>query len=283
MKTNSIPLRASIFTVSLLIFSEIFALILVLIYNNTSSSAYEAFLRNALAPTFLMHMVCFLIPSLIYIKIFVPKGEIKQTLRLNGFSARNLGYVILILFLTFPLTSLVSYVSSIFFGSTSEEILSLSLNFSFPVGMLVLAVTPSITEELIFRGIILSESGENHELLYAVLNGVLFGAMHGNLSQFFYAVLLGIVFYFIVKVTNSFYLAMISHFLINGSQVILMHMLYSSGSSEDLLTADTSVDISYILSFGFISLVFSILLYFLFKSFFKYNNYTVFNKTKYVD
>lgn len=69
-----------------------------------------------------------------------------------------------------------------------------------------------IAEELLFRGVVLKRvsmlSGDRMGIL---LSAILFGAVHGNLVQFLYAVILGILLAVIVKRTKSVSLAVAGH------------------------------------------------------------------------
>ena len=51
---------------------------------------------------------------------------------------------------------------------------------------------------------------------------MVFGVMHRNLNQFFYAAVLGVVFCILVEITGSIYASMAAHFAINGWNVLLL-------------------------------------------------------------
>ena len=77
----------------------------------------------------------------------------------------------------------------------------------------VAALLPAVFEELTHRGLLLDAlSDRGNEIESVIWCGLLFGAMHTNVMQFFYAVIGGMVFGFVTIKTNSIYPAMLLHF-----------------------------------------------------------------------
>ncbi len=272
-KKHSIK-RGLLFILTIVLLTTFFTVGLVVLYSVLDSPTYDAFVNNSNLLTFTMHMVCFIFPSLLYILIFIPKGQRKDTLRLNSFSLRNFMYVVIILLLLEPLITLVSYISSMFFYNVSADILEEAMQIPFILSMLLIGVMPAISEELIFRGVLLSNCRDDKDAFYSLLNGFLFGVIHGNFSQFFFAFILGVVFYYVVKISNSFYLAVVAHFLINGSQVILMYITYAYSNPSELAAAAEATTppevVIFLLGTCFIS---TLILPPVFKGFARYNNY----------
>ncbi len=248
-----------------------------LYYSFDYSPSIKALLSNGEFMTFVLHMVIFVMPSLLFIFTDIPKGKICETLRINNFTFKNFLFVIVLTLLLMPLISLLSYCSSFLSESVSDAMLEESLQLPFIISFLSIGVMPAITEELVFRGILLSTCDDKRDRLYALLNGFLFGAMHGNLSQFFYAMALGIAFYYFVKVANSIWMSVIPHFLINGSQVILVFWLSSfedpSAAATTTSTASEAFDPVFFVTFSIIAGVCLLIYWFVFRKFVKYNNY----------
>ncbi len=84
-----------------------------------------------------------------------------------------------------------------------------------------IAVIPPLTEEFAFRGIILGKLRKFGDSFAILMSAVLFGLLHGNIVQIPFAFIIGIVFGFITIKTSSLIPAMITHFLINCSSVIV--------------------------------------------------------------
>ena len=79
------------------------------------------------------------------------------------------------------------------------------------------ALLPAVFEELTHRGLLIDAMQDRgNEIETVVFSGLLFGAMHTNILQFFYAFVGGMVFAFMVIKTNSIYPAMLLHFCNNA-------------------------------------------------------------------
>jgi len=107
--------------------------------------------------------------------------------------------------------------------------------------LFVLAVMPSICEELSFRGAILSASDGMKIGNAALLNGILFGLVHMNFQQIPYATFLGVIFALYVLHTKSILASILAHFMVNAPNVLLAVAIPSevqdaaAASSEDSL------------------------------------------------
>ena len=79
------------------------------------------------------------------------------------------------------------------------------------------AVLPAITEEFVFRGIVLTEYnyGGYGSFCAAFMSAVMFAMLHFSFSQFFIYLFCGIVLSFLVYNTQSVFPAMIAHMLYN--------------------------------------------------------------------
>ena len=89
------------------------------------------------------------------------------------------------------------------------------------------AVLAPIFEEFIFRGAVLSALKPYGSGVAIFTSALMFGVMHGNFSQFFYATALGIVFGYIAVVTDSIFTTTIMHALFNGISSTLMLFICS--------------------------------------------------------
>jgi uncharacterized protein len=90
--------------------------------------------------------------------------------------------------------------------------------------ILVVAITPAITEELLFRGLI-QNSFERRltPVRAAVWTGIIFGLFHFNPFQVVPLVILGVFFGILRMRSRSMIIAMTVHFLNNGLAVVLTY------------------------------------------------------------
>ena len=90
--------------------------------------------------------------------------------------------------------------------------------------ILILAVTPAICEEVVFRGVLLGSTRRLEPWRLVVLNGVVFGLFHLSFEtviRFLPTATLGIVIAWAVWRTGSIFVGALMHFVNNGAIVVL--------------------------------------------------------------
>ncbi len=95
-------------------------------------------------------------------------------------------------------------------------LISASSPIEFAFVALVVAFTPAICEELLFRGLVqynLSKAG-GHKLGF-IITGIIFAMYHANPFSFIPLIALGIYFGYLVYKSGSIFLAMLAHFTNN--------------------------------------------------------------------
>lgn len=89
------------------------------------------------------------------------------------------------------------------------------------VEILTLCILAPVAEELIYRGFVYQRlRAKSSETVAALLSALLFGALHFNLVQFFYAAVLGVLLAHIVYKTGSLIAAMAAHMTANLVSVL---------------------------------------------------------------
>lgn len=89
------------------------------------------------------------------------------------------------------------------------------------VNLIFSALLPGICEELVHRGMLLKTMRPMGMWKAIIFSGLLFGLLHMNIEQFFYATIIGIFLGFLTVMSNSIYPAMIVHFANNALSVYL--------------------------------------------------------------
>jgi hypothetical protein len=168
------------------------------------------------------HIMIFLVPLAVWLAIF--KEKINTHLPHTRLGKKNLIYIAAISILIIPpIMAVTALTNFIFPNNVSDVLLVMAENNSYPVMLLAIAATPAICEEVVFRGYILS-TYKNKPLLTALLiNGLFFAIMHVNPHQFFYAFIAGVVFSYMVFVTQSIRAGIIAHFIINAISVTILY------------------------------------------------------------
>ena len=98
---------------------------------------------------------------------------------------------------------------------------------------IVVAVAAPIVEEIVYRKLVIDRLRRYGDLTAIVVSGILFGLIHGNFSQFFYATLLGVVFGIVYVQTGKLRYTIALHMAVN-----FMGSVYSSEMLRRLETLD---------------------------------------------
>ncbi|MDO4329502.1 MAG: type II CAAX endopeptidase family protein [Lachnospiraceae bacterium] len=109
---------------------------------------------------------------------------------------------------------------------------------------LTVVIGAPIVEELLFRKFLIDRTIGYGEKISVLLSGILFGVMHGNFQQFFYAFALGCLFGYIYCKTGKIRNTILFHMWINFSGSILvplmsrpvMNVLEDAGTEAEILT-----------------------------------------------
>ncbi len=218
----------------------------------------------------------FFIPIVFY---FVLTGtSLKEAIPLKKVSLKNIVYIVAISFLVQPVMTFLGLIGESFEPNKISDTAFELVNYNYIYGLIAIAVVPSIIEEVIMRGIVLSNYKNTPIFYSAIINGLFFGMLHRNMQQFFYAMLLGFIFSYFVHYTKSLIGVMISHFIINGTQVtylFLIKIIFETVGMDFMEEVANQDDIS--LSFGAlliffsIAIIFGVIVAFLMKKFIKNN------------
>ncbi|MGL5574197.1 MAG: lysostaphin resistance A-like protein [Sarcina sp.] len=174
------------------------------------------------------HVIIFILPAIGY--ILITRQSFKRVLKLNRIGIKDIVIAIIIGFIAQPVMSFFAYIASFFFTNDVAGMMS-DLN-STPLWLMIImiGVTPSISEEITMRGIMLSGYDFKSKHVAAVMSGLVFGIIHMNPHQFLYAFVMGMIFGYMVRAANSIFVAMIAHFTINTSQLLLQRIV--SGAKQ---------------------------------------------------
>lgn len=167
----------------------------------------------------------FLIPFLMY-KTMYKKTSIQV---LNDFHVKKINVkaifiAILIGVIIYFLNLAVASFFNIFivasgydpsFGMASAGAESYTL-IAFLGDLILTALLPGVCEEFCHRGLLVNGYKQMGAKKTILLVGLLFGLMHLNIEQFFYASIIGMFLTFLVYVTDSIIPSMIVHFLNNA-------------------------------------------------------------------
>lgn len=214
------------------------------------------------------HLVLFLIPAVIY--LIVTKSSFKDTLRLNKLHWQDTLLIILLGFIVQPVMTFFSLIATFFFNNEVGSFISEITSTPYILLLGLVAILPSITEEITIRGVVLSGYNNKNKYVAAVITGLFFGILHLDPQQFLYATVLGFIFALVVRITNSIYASMIIHFIVNGTSVTLAKISKIISDSLPIAKETTEFTLKNISSgekilllviYGFIAVIFSIFVF----------------------
>ncbi|MCK5652083.1 MAG: CPBP family intramembrane metalloprotease, partial [Gemmatimonadetes bacterium] len=156
----------------------------------------------------------------------------RKTLSLRGPGPRELSAAILIIAGGTPIAWFIAWAQTFVFPVPWELLEQMEEMFTAtgPADLLwlllLLAVTPAICEEVLFRGVLLSGTRRHLDpIRLIVLNGVIFGAFHLSFEtafRFLPTAWLGILLAWVVWRTGSIWTGSLMHFLNNGIVVLIV-------------------------------------------------------------
>lgn len=176
-------------------------------------------------------------------------------------SLNNTGLALLIMLLSWPLAQFLYLINMdiplpdfliAMEDSTNDLIEGIVAVNSLPELLLVLvlvALTPAIGEELMFRGLlqrIITYNGLNKHLA-VIISALVFSAIHMQFQGFLTRFALGLILGYLFVFSGSLWISIIAHFLFNGSQVIIA---YFTKDMMDFSAEPSWSDFSYPIFIG---------------------------------
>lgn len=184
---------------------------------------YLGILQNEILTSVLIQIVVMLaMPMLLY--SLICRRNFKQTLNDAGIKKISgkillisiaLGFVLYFIN-TFVANAFASVIAAFGFESLSSQA-STKITYGLLLKDLVLScILPGICEEFLHRGIMLHAGKKHVNTKYClIISSILFGLMHLNIRQFFYAAILGFLMGYVTLVADSIIPSIIIHFMNN--------------------------------------------------------------------
>ena len=162
--------------------------------------------------------------SLIIVKISKSKPR-------EVFRFKRIGFVktFQLVIIGFSICMLSNVITAEFLGSMEDIGINLDKQYDSPLSdtplealiyLISVAVIPAITEEMFFRGVILSKLTDFGASFAIIVSSLLFSLMHGNFVQIPFTFFLGLVFGYLTVYSGSMFPAMLIHFFNNAYSVI---------------------------------------------------------------
>lgn len=224
-------MNKSIFKTYLIYFIVLVVFVLVRIASSLGafSSLQDAMLRSNVATIIIQILIMFILPFLLTMWFF--KSKPKQVFEKTHFKKISFKAVliciaigILMFILNVAVSTMFNTILQLFgysSGGGSGGVTYDSIG-NFVLGVIFVAVLPAFCEEFLHRGIVMRNVGkETNYKIAIIVSSVLFGLMHLNIEQVFYATVLGLIIGFVGAATDSIFPCMILHFVNNFISVYL--------------------------------------------------------------
>lgn len=154
------------------------------------------------------------------------KKSIREQLCFHKVSLSNVFWLILFTICITPAINFVNAISRMFsVAAINDTMLNITQNNSYLFALFCVAFVPCVMEEIVYRGLFYQGYRRVNPLGAAFLSAFLFGILHGNLNQFCYAFVMGIIFAFVIEATDSLLSTMIIHFIMNGWSITLLYAI----------------------------------------------------------
>lgn len=230
-------------------------------------------IRDLGALLLLQHGTLIVLPAIIY--LIISKERVKNVLRLNKLSFKQILLVILIGIFSQPIMSLFSFIAGLFVKNDVSEALYTMADKPYFLILSIVALLPSISEELVIRGIVLNGYRNKNRYLAAIVTGIMFGMFHLNYHQFLYAAFMGIILSLVVIITDSIFASALIHFITNGLSATLIKIssLIKVPETSEVTTLSFRENLATLCFIAAIALICALILKRLFNKLEKVSNY----------
>jgi membrane protease YdiL (CAAX protease family) len=168
-----------------------------------------------------------------------------------------------------------SLITAITGRETVNPVAEMTDGLPISLAFVTLVILAPVFEELFLRKLVIDRLRHHGDLFAILFSGIVFGLIHGNLSQFFYAALLGILFGAVYCYTGNVLYSIGLHMALNfmGGVYSLIMMRAFGGSIPEIMTPEiieaypvgTLMMLGYTTVFGLAFLVFLPALFFLWR------------------
>lgn len=172
-------------------------------------------------------LIMFTIPIFLFSALH--KRKVRETFSFYGYKKISFKAILIAIIIGIIVYILNVFIASFFssilqaigYKKTTEGIVSNYPIWLLFINLLTTAVLPAICEETAHRGMLLKGFSPIGRFAAIMISSTLFGLMHLNIEQVFYAMAIGLVAGYISVLCDSIYPAMIIHFVNNAIAVLM--------------------------------------------------------------
>lgn len=184
---------------------------------------FASFVKNRIL-LLVISQVILIIPFIVY--LYVTRQKYSTAIGLKKLSIPNVLLLTVFSFCIRPLMTLVNvFTRQYAVDSTAGIMTDIATQNPFLLTLVCVAIIPAIFEESVYRGAFYQEYRKLNPFGAIFFSALLFGLLHGNLNQFTYAFVMGIIMAVVIEVTDSILSTMIIHFVMNAVSVVALYAL----------------------------------------------------------
>ncbi|MEQ8187405.1 MAG: ABC transporter permease subunit/CPBP intramembrane protease [Candidatus Eremiobacterota bacterium] len=249
--------------------SEVFVLIcIIFVLFFFVGSRFKGF--GLIAGVYMIQLLLIFSPSIIFLYFW--KYDIKEILRIRGFSIGTILIAILLGLSGMVVTMQISALQNVFFPFPSaEKVLGPLLDVlkaknglaDFLIKFSMIALLPALCEETLFRGVLQStlEKHLKNRLHAIIYTAVIFGMFHMSPYRFIPTMIIGLYLGYLAQRSKSIFPGMLVHAINNGLVYIVIYFMPENDPGTKWLMEEGSFLPFYIFVPGM--MVFIMCLYFL--------------------
>ncbi len=167
-----------------------------------------------------------ILPFAIY--CIITKQNPLQIIRFKKIKVHSIILSVVVVICSYPVIVFLNFISMLFVDNAMVNVMPEVLSLGLPLGIALMALTPAIFEETIFRGMLYNTYSKSRPIAGIILSALLFGLMHQNFNQMPYAFFLGLIMAFMLEATDSIISPMIMHFTLNGISTLTAFLTMDS-------------------------------------------------------
>ena len=173
----------------------------------------------------IIYCCIFFVPMTVYIKRRHRKG--REIMRLHPINVKYIPFTLVMsiaISLICGALNIVGYMLFTVAGNDAQTTAMVAFNTQNPlVLLLTMVVLPAVTEELLIRGILLSEYEQFGTTRAVLLTSVIFALFHANPVYLLSLFVAGICYALLTLLFDSVYPALIAHLINNGAVLFLYY------------------------------------------------------------
>lgn len=130
-----------------------------------------------------------------------------------------------------PITNLLSLIGVMFFPNNVTTALGVAYESPFIFSVISICIIPAVFEELLFRGAVFTGLNNVSLKRACLMGGIIFALAHFDPQQFLYTFVIGMLFCYVCYRTKSVLPGMVTHFVINFSQLMISRISFQAAET----------------------------------------------------